>query len=195
MYKLVLASSSRNRKAILESLCIPFDVDFPTCDEDSITDDLALILTQKRAKAKAESLVGKYKNQEVILVGCDTVIECEGIVFGKPKTEDEARAMFHSYEGKSHCVLSSIYCINPCTLQSEIATSTSTVFFGFLDNDELDAYIKSEEWKGVSGGYRLQGLASRFIKRIEGSPSGIVGLPVYELFSMLKKFTKGIDIS
>ena len=158
MYKLVLASSSRNRKAILESLCIPFDVDFPTCDEDSITDDLALILTQKRAKAKAESLVGKYKNQEVILVGCDTVIECEGIVFGKPKTEDEARAMFR-------------------------------------DDDELDANIKSEVWKGVSSGYRGQGLASRFIKRIEGSPSGIVGLPVYELFSMLKKFTKGIDIS
>lgn len=187
MYNLILASSSENRKAILESLDIQFEVDFPTCDEDSIVSDSALILTQKRAKAKAESLIAKYRNREVVLVGCDTVIECDGIIFGKPKTPDEAKDMFASYVGKSHHVLSSICCIDACTQQTELATSTSTVFFGFLDESELEAYIESGEWKGVSGGYRLQGFASRFIKRIEGSPSGIVGLPVYELYSILKK--------
>ena len=187
MYKLVLASSSVNRKAILENLHISFEVDFPVCDEQSILSASALELTQKRAKAKAESLLEKYRNQETILIGCDTVIECDGIVFGKLKTEDEVRTMFRSYEGKSHHVFSSIYCVNVCTLKSELATSISTVFFASIADDDLDIYIKSEEWKGVSGGYRLQGLASQFIERIEGSPSGIVGLPVYEFHSILKK--------
>ena len=187
MYKLVLASSSKNRKALLENLNIPFGVDFPMCDEAGIVSDSAITLTQERAKAKAESLLIKYKTQDVVLIGCDTVIEHDGVIFGKPQTANEARDMFCSYQEKSHFVHSSIYCINANTLHSELVTSTSTVFFGFIDDDDLDAYIESEEWRGVSGGYRLQGLASRFIKRIEGSPSGIIGLPIYELHSILKK--------
>ena len=187
MNQLILASTSKNRKALLENLNIPFEIDFPACDEESINADSALLLTQKRARAKAESLLGKYKNRHVILIGCDTVIECEGVVCGKPKTENEARVMFHSYEGKHHYVHSSIYCINTSNLKNELATSTSIVFFDHIGNDDLNSYIESEEWKGVSGGYRLQGLASRFIKKIDGSPSGIVGLPIYELYSILKK--------
>jgi len=189
MYKIILASSSKNRKTLLQNINIPFEVDFPICNEESIQDTSALILTQKRARAKAESLIEKYQAQNVILIGCDTVIECGGVVFGKPKNCNEVKAMFLDYEGKSHKVHSSICCINAFTLQSELATSTSSVFFSNFEANELDDYIKSGEWKEVSGGYRLQGLASRFIKKIEGSPSGIIGLPIHELFSLLKKIT------
>lgn len=195
MYNLILASSSRNRKELLSRLNIPFTVEEPTCNEDEILGNSSSTITQKRAFAKMASVAQKYQNEKFIIIGADTVIDVSGIIFGKPKTQDEARYMISSYSAGSHLVISSIALLNTYTNIIEKATSSSRVYFKKLEEWEIDSYLKTNDWKGVAGGYRIQGLSNLFIEKIEGSYSSIVGFPINEFYSCLKSLCKDVDIN
>ncbi|MGP1438081.1 MAG: Maf family protein [Treponema sp.] len=186
MYTLILASSSQNRKEILSSINIPFIIEEPICNEQEIKDDSSIILTQKRAIAKMECVSKKHKNEKTIVIGADTVIDISGCIFGKPKTKEEAKDMIMSYSGASHLVISSIALINTYTQKTYKTTSISRVYFKNIEEWEIDAYLKTNDWQGVAGGYKVQGLAKLFIEKIEGSYSGIVGFPICEFYSSLK---------
>ena len=192
MYNLILASSSKNRKELLSHLNIPFIVEIPTCNEDEIQDGSSLLLTQKRAYAKMESVAKNHKNEKIIVLGADTVIDSSGVIFGKPKTEEEAKRMLESYSASSHLVISSIALINTYTNKARQATSVSKVYFKKLEDWEIIEYLKTNDWIGVAGGYKIQGVATLFIEKIEGSYSGIVGLPMSELYSALKSLCGNI---
>jgi len=159
----------------------------PTCNEEEINGSSASEIAQKRAKAKTLSLVTKYQGKKAILVGCDTVIESRGKIFGKPKNLLDAQNMLLSYSSTSHNVLSSIYCFDTYTGRDEKALSISKVFFKSLGKKELEICLSNNEWKDVAGGYRIQGLASYFIEKIEGSYYGIVGLPIHEFYLAMEK--------
>ena len=193
MYSLILASSSKNRKELLSRLNISFDVECPTCDESKIQDSSSFLLTQKRAFLKRENVSQNHKGEKTIVVGADTVLDVSGTIFGKPKTEDEVRHMFTSYSSSSHLVVSSIALTNTHTGKVQQASSVSKVYFKKLESWEIDEYIRTNDWIGVAGGYKIQGIASLFIEKIEGSYSGIVGLPMSEFYSCLKHLD--IDIS
>lgn len=184
---MILVSSSPNRRKILNDFGFKFEEEIPTCNEEEIKGSSALEVSQERAKAKAISVTKKYRGKKTILVGCDTVIESEGKIFGKPKTLLDAKNMLLFYSSTFHTVISSIYCLNTYTGKYEKASSISKVFFKSLEKKELEMYLASNEWKGVAGGYRIQGLISCFVEKIEGSYYGIVGLPIYELYISMKK--------
>lgn len=190
MYSIVLVSTSKNRCELLSSLGLSFAKDEPLCDEDGIDGDSAQSLTQNRAKAKAESLLSRYKNTSSILVACDTAIEQNGVVLGKPKNAIQAEEMIRSYSKRFHSVVSSICCIDALSGMAKLATSISKVYFTAIQEKEIEGYIKSGEWRGVAGGYKVQGKMGFFIERIEGSYSGIVGLPLHEFYRLLKELLK-----
>jgi len=189
MYRLILVSSSPNRKELLESLDVSFEIEHPTNDESLITHFSPVILSQKRSKAKVDSIKAKYNGKKAILLGCDTLIEKDSAIFGKPKTASDAISMLQSFSSTHHRVISSIFCLNAYTKKSKKATSISKVWFKELEKKELDYYIKSGEWQGVAGSYRIQGRASYFIRKIQGSYWGIVGLPIHELYEILKSLS------
>ena len=187
MYKIILASASPNRKKILNNFNFKFSVDMPTCNEEEITGKTSVEITQNRAKAKALSLFTKYQGTKNVLVGCDTVIDSEGKIFGKPKNMLDAKNMLLAYSSTVHSVVSSVYCLNTHTGKDEKVISISKVFFKKLEEKELEIYLASNEWQGVAGGYRIQGLISCFIEKIEGSYYGIVGLPIHEFYLAMEK--------
>lgn len=171
---------------MLSNLNISFKVEYPMCDEEKIQEVSPLVLTQKRAYAKMESVAQQHKGEKVIVAGADTVIESSGIIFGKPKTEEEAKFMLRVYSGSSHHVISSIALTNTYTSKVKQATSVSKVYFKKLEEWEIEEYLKINDWMGVAGGYKIQGVATLFIEKIEGSYSGIVGFPMSEFYSCLK---------
>lgn len=195
MYNLILASSSQNRRELISRLGLLFKVEKPTCNEDSIQATSSLSITQKRAFAKMKSVAKRHKNEKSIVVGADTVIDVSGVVFGKPKTQDEAKHMLLSYSASSHLVTSSIALINTYTNSVKQASSVNKVYFKRLEDCEIEAYLNTDDWKGVAGGYRIQGLASLFIEKVEGSYSSIVGLPIHEFYSCLKNLCDDISIN
>ena len=194
MYNLILASSSQNRKELLSQLGVLFSVEEPTCDEKEIQADCSLEITKKRAFAKMESVAQKHKNEKCVVIGADTVIDVSGSIFGKPKTKEEASSMLSSYSASSHLVVSSISLVNTHTNKVQQASSVSRVHFKKLEKKEIEAYLKTNDWEGVAGGYKIQGLASLFIEKIEGSYSGIVGFPICEFYSCLKSLCNDMEI-
>ncbi|UTC75542.1 septum formation protein Maf [Treponema sp. OMZ 792] len=197
MKELILASASPRRKEILDSLGVLFCIKTSNFDESSINETDPVKKCILTARGKAESLFKTFPQSESpqkLILAADTLIFTENavapntkIIFGKPKNKTEAEMMLKSHSGRSHFVVSAI-CLLDCEtgLISE-KQNISKVFFKPLSDEEISAYIKTKEWKDAAGGYKIQGKASLFIDKIEGSYTGIVGLPVRELYELLSE--------
>jgi len=121
------------------------------------------------------------------ILGADTVVCSGGTVFGKPADRADADRMIRALSGTSHEVLTAISLFDAKTQFVTTRTSVSKVTFIPLDDGQIERYLDLGEWQGVAGAYRIQGLASCLISRIEGSYSGIVGLPIDELYAILRQ--------
>ncbi|HOV93509.1 MAG TPA: Maf family protein [Spirochaetales bacterium] len=108
-------------------------------------------------------------------------------VIGKPECREDARLMLERLQGRSHFVFTALCLVNLKTGDTRQELSRSTVRFAPMSQDEIQFYLNTEEWQGVAGAYRLQGKGAWFIESIEGSPSGVMGLPIRELYGILKK--------
>ena len=181
MKELILASASPRRKEILDSLGVLFSVEISNFDESSITEKDPVKRCILTARGKAESLFKALPQNE------DAQKLIEKIIFGKPKNEKEAEMMLKSHSGSLHFVVSAICLLDCKTGQINEKHSVSKVFFKKLSDKEISAYLKTDEWKDAAGAYKIQGKASFFIEKIEGSYTGIVGLPVRELYEILNK--------
>lgn len=104
---------------------------------------------------------------------------------GKPADSTDARLMLQSYSNTEHTVITALCCYDEDKQYISTRIKRSKVFFKSLSENEIDWYINTGEWQQAAGGYRIQGVASCFITKIEGSYSGIVGLPIYELYDIL----------
>ena len=119
-----------------------------------------------------------------LVLACDTEVNVDGEVFGKPADADEARAMLARLSGRAHEVLGGLVLRRPAGELTAIASTA--VHFRDLEADELDAYVASGEWQGRAGGYAIQGRGAALVERIEGDFWNVVGLPVPELVRLLK---------
>lgn len=155
-------------------------------DEASVNgkDPIECCILTARGKAKTAYQHFSRQHSEYFIIAADTLVFNKTSIFGKPENEDNARKMLISYSGIPHNVVTAVCCIGADGTLYERHT-ISTVLFKELSAAELDAYIRTGEWKDAAGGYKLQGTASLFIKKIEGSYTGIVGLPIYELYEIL----------
>jgi len=193
MEAILLASSSRRRKEILESLDIPFETVDPDVDEaarDSLppAERVVALAADKAEAVAAQAADGAPR----LVLGADTLVclprtgENE-LVMGKPESRHEARAMIEALAGRDHSVHTGIALLDRASGKIRKLRSDSLVRFAPMVAEEIERYLDTEEWQGVAGAYRIQGAAAQFITRIEGSWSGIVGLPLRELYVILSE--------
>lgn len=189
MEPIILASSSPRRQEILKMLDIPFQVILPNIDEtltSSVdTEDIPELLAREKVSAVIHSLPSQQEIQWVL--GADTVIVKNGRIFGKPQSADEAAEFLKEFQGSTHTVITAVVLYNGKQKSTNSRVAKTKVTFAPMTDDEIQWYLESGEWHGAAGGYRIQSLASIFIEKIEGSQSCVTGLPIHELYDMLKE--------
>ena len=179
--RLILASTSPQRRAILEQLAIPFDVVPPAYVEDDPPDAEPTELVRRHAVGKARSVHAGGQ----ITLAVDTTVALEGRVYGKPADDTGAAGMLHELSGRTHTVVSGL-----CLLgagDDVVAHELTDVAFRLLTPESIAAYVASGEWEGRAGGYAIQGLGGRLVERIEGDYLNVVGLPGALLVSLLER--------
>ena len=186
MEPIILASKSPQRQDILKRLNIPF-VCIPSETDETFDPSLPPEkAVEQIALRKAEAVVhSPLKINAAWIISADTLIFSQGMPMGKPTDAEHARSMLQSYSNTSHKVITAVCCYDAKSQQLSSRISVSQVFFKELSSDEVEWYLSTGEWEGAAGGYRIQGRAACFITKIEGSYSGIVGLPMYELYDIL----------
>lgn len=179
--RLVLASTSPQRRAILEQLRIPFDVVAPDYVEHDPPDADPVALVTAHARGKARSV----HEPGTVTLGVDTTVHLGGRIYAKPLDEDDARAMLRELAGRTHAVLSGLCLI---TADAEVVEHAETlVRFRDADGRAIGRYLASGEWVGRAGGYAIQGLGGRLVERIEGDYLNVVGLPGALLLDVLER--------
>lgn len=183
-------------------LSLPFIAIHPDIDEsvyDSLDPDSRVL-----ALAKAKALQGKQFVQGSsrqgkcrLLLAADTLVALEKPqgwqTIGKPGSRAHARSMLGQLSGRTHIVFTAICLLDLCSGQAWQALSESRVRFAPMSDDEIEFYLDSDEWQGVAGAYRVQGKGSWFIEAIDGSPSGVMGLPIHDLYGILKQSGYNFD--
>jgi septum formation protein len=170
---LVLASTSPQRRAILEQLRIPFEVVAPDFEEVDGTSPL------ERAAGKARSVDGGERP----VLGVDTEVLFGGELLGKPANASEAEAMLDALSGRTHEVVSGL-CLRTVAWE-ELHTESTLVTFRTLTPRDLAHYVAAGEWEGRAGAYAIQGLGASLVERVDGDFLNVVGLPGSLLVSLL----------
>jgi len=177
--RLVLASTSPQRRAILEQLRIPFGVVAPTYEEHDPPDADPVQLVRAHAEGKARSV----HEDGAITLGVDTTVHLDGRLYGKPEDENGARAMVGELAGATHLVVSGLCLLGPDF--SVLEHAVTRVTFRALPLAEIDEYISTGEWRGRAGGYAIQGVGGRLVSSIDGDYLNVVGLPAALLVDVL----------
>lgn len=179
--RLILASTSPQRRAILEQLRIPFEVVAPDYVEQDPPDADPTELVRRHAEGKARSAHVEGR----VTLGVDTTVHLDGRVYGKAADADDAARMLHELAGRTHTVVSGL-----CLLgagDDVLAHERTDVMFRNVSEETLAAYVASGEWEGRAGAYAIQGLGGRLIERVDGDYLNVVGLPGALLVSILEE--------
>ena len=182
---LVLASASPRRLELLKKIHITPEIVHPAnIDETIKKKEKPIQYCEIIARAKGDFIYQQYPEKTVL--SADTIVFCSNKIFGKPKNIQEANNFLSFFSGRKHSVLTVIYLRNK--QQTKLKKIISKVTFNRLEKRDIEIYLKSDEWKNKAGAYAIQGYADRFIKIINGSYSNIVGLPLSQVFNLLKSF-------
>ena len=177
---LVLASASPRRRALLEQLGIPLHVDPAHLDENVRAGEAAEPYVVRLAREKAEAVQGRHLNATVL--GADTSVVLDGMVLGKPGTEDEALSMLRRLSGRTHEVMTAV-----AVAGVGARCVTAEVTFTAATDAALRWYVATGEPMDKAGAYAVQGIGGFLVERIEGSHSAVVGLPLVETLALLRE--------
>ena len=181
--KLILASQSPRRRYLLEQAGIKFSVIPSSFDENSVKLSSPDVYVRQLAESKARDIAAQYPASWVI--GADTIVFTDDTILGKPGSQAEARTMLKRLSGKTHQVLTG-YCVCCQKIDRLFSEAVKTdVCFKTLTDKEIDWYINSGEPFGKAGAYAIQGIGAFLVKRIDGSYTNVVGLPVCEVIELL----------
>ncbi len=197
--RIYLASRSPRRRELLNQIGISFDtllLRVPPRDDDDVSeevlpDELPEVYVVRVARAKAEAGLRRIAWRGLLprpVLSADTTIDLDGQIVGKPADTEDAVAILKRLSGRSHRVLTTVAVAFGDRL--EHALSISQVRFGDLSENEIRRYVASGEPMDKAGAYGIQGRAACFVAEIQGSYSGIMGLPVYETWKLLGTFGK-----
>src|SRR3954469_8563924 len=178
---LLLASTSPQRRAILEQLGIPFDVVAPEYVEHDPPAADAEQLVREQALGKARSVAAQAGDRPVL--GVDTTVVLGGRIYSKPTDSGDAERMLEELGGRTHAVVSGLALITPGWEHVEDAATLVT--FRPLTPRDLGLYVASGEWEGRAGGYAIQGRGASLVERVEGDYLNVVGLPASVLVRLL----------
>jgi septum formation protein len=189
--RLILASASPRRRELLAACGMPFQIIPSTIDEHPFPDEPAAAYVQRLALAKAEAVAQHHP--DAVVLGADTIVTIDGLLLGKPQTLDEARQMLNRLRGKMHEVLTGVAVIsggmaaNPCGQRvSEMVASR--VRMRPFTTAAIEWYIATGEPLDKAGAYAVQGLGAALVEWVEGSFTNVVGLPLTETLSLLRRF-------
>jgi len=201
MKKIILASSSVRRKALLNQIGLSVETIKPEIDEKlnprlksrGNAEQLSFIKASAVAmKLKTDNLKvnksSKSKIEDVIIIAADTFIEFNGEILGKPIDKKDAKKTLLKLSGKSHSVITGFTILEMHTHKTITKSVVTKVIFRKISLKEIDAYIKTGEPMNKAGSYGIQDIAAVFVERIEGEPFNVVGLPLSALTEELKKF-------
>lgn len=188
-----LASQSPRRRQLLEQIGIAHRPLVPDDGEDaesleavrvgeSPTAYVERVVLAKAHAARARRLARDLPDAAILVA--DTTVAVGGTILGKPVDDDDARRMLRRLQGRVHRVLTAVAVVRGARI--ERATNVSRVWFARLKDADVEGYVASGEPRGKAGGYAIQGRAAAFVRRIEGSHSGIMGLPLHETARLLR---------
>jgi len=189
--RVILASASPRRKEILSKLKIPFEIIVSGADENSSTKDPTELVKELSLLKATDVFEKTAKNEAVIVIGSDTVVDLNGTILGKPHDASEAEKMLKGLSGNSHKVHTGLAVIvrdKDGKTYKFNESETSTVTVDTLTQEEINAYIASGEPFDKAGSYAIQGLFAPYISSIEGDYYNIVGLPLRRLYRIIKQF-------
>lgn len=181
---IILASSSPRRSELLQRLGLDFVVRTAEHDETFNLSAAPFDEVQRISQLKALA-VAPYCNDDDIIIAADTIVVCDGLIMGKPRSEADAFSMLRRLSGRNHEVISGL-----CVMHGdkvETTAVTTTLRMRHLSDEEIRAYIATGEPMDKAGAYAIQGLASMFIIGIDGDYYNVVGLPVCTLSTILRK--------
>jgi septum formation protein len=183
--KLILASSSPRRSALLAAVGYDFDVRVADVDETPLPGETAEALVRRLAEVKARAVAC---GADELILAADTTVACDDEIMNKPCDEAEAARMLRRLGGRAHEVFTGV------TLRhaggEETFVERTVVWFDTLSEAEIAWYVASGEPRGKAGAYGIQGRASRFVTRVEGSYTNVVGLPTAQVAKHLAKYVQ-----
>lgn len=182
---LYLASASPRRQELLRQIGIEFQQVIAPIEEVALPNETPESFVRRMAIEKAFDGYNKLPGHHIWVLGGDTLIRYRDKVFEKPRHKQDAIRMLSMLAGKTHQVLSAIAIVHDGQVFSEVVTTHVT--FKKLSLNEIEDYWQTGEPKGKAGAYAIQGLAAKFIEKIEGSYTGVVGLPLFELQELLER--------
>lgn len=185
--QIYLASASPRRQELLTQIGVAFHFLPQNIVEDVVPGESPVEHANRLALAKAEAgWQSSQRTENLPVLGADTVVVVDNIILGKPKDQADAMKMLALLSGRTHEVITAIALVKG--ERAVTKTSISRVTFRVITAEEAEAYWHTREPADKAGGYAIQGRGAIFIQHIEGSYSGIMGLPVYETFQVLQGF-------
>ena len=184
---ILLASASPRRRELLSQIGISFRSRSQDIDESRRAGESATDYVQRMATEKVEAALKSLAQQSNWLVlGADTIVVCDQEVLGQPTSQSHALELLMQLSNRDHQVLTAVTVASSSKFASRV--SRSTVSFRAISPAEAGAYWRSGEPAGKAGGYAIQGYAAVFVKKLTGSYSGVMGLPLYETMQLLNQF-------
>lgn len=183
MSKLILASASPRRKELLSEWITTFEIKPADVDESRLGDESPRDYVARVAELKARTLAMKYP--ECYVLAADTTVALGHTIFGKPSDYEEAVSVLSSLSGTQHEVMTAIALIGPAITETQVVVTEVT--FSTLAKAQIATYCNSDEPYDKAGAYGIQGSASKFVSEINGSYTNVVGLPLAQTATLLRK--------
>ncbi|WP_312460148.1 Maf family protein [Proteiniclasticum sp.] len=187
--RFVLASASARRQELLQRMNIPYEIIVSDFDEDSVSfegnpSDYVKELAMEKANSVSETLSG-----DSLVIGADTIVYANSQILGKPKNRQDAKRMMKLLQGTDHYVYSGVALIHPARNLKTAFSVVTTVSFSKMDDNEIEFYLTRDEWQDKAGAYGIQGAAGIYIREIHGDYYNVMGLPLQELYTRLRKYS------
>jgi len=184
--QIILASASPRRAELLQQIGIKAIVQSVDIDESQKPNEAVNDFVERLALEKAQRGFDIISNADALpVLGSDTIVEIDGEVLGKPENREHAKEILLRLSDKQHEVHTSVAIVTRD--KKVIATSSSHVQFKKLETSEIENYLATGEADDKAGAYAIQGIAAQFVKNINGSFSGVMGLPLFETVELLKQ--------
>ncbi len=198
--RIILASKSPRRKELLSRIGIEHECIVSEAEEkttESSPDKVVAELSRQKAENIFEIIrAGERDNSPMVIIGADTVVACDSNIMGKPKDKQDAGRMLKLLEGRNHSVWTGVTLLfvnidkNGNYSENKVISETfaceTKVYMYHVSDNEIEEYIKTEEPLDKAGAYGIQGIAAKFIEKIEGDYNNVVGLPVSALYQRIK---------